>query len=117
MMNSTIGDYGQSASGNLGNDPNEQRKGPMGRAIESQTAKVPSDVFLWAAGASILASLTLQVIGMRRKANVLGGIFSPFNAQPRAPLATFVGQWAPTLLLLGVYNKIVKDAGSDRIHR
>jgi len=27
--------------------------------------------------------------------------------------AVFVGQWAPTFLLLGVYNKIVKVAGSD----
>jgi hypothetical protein len=27
--------------------------------------------------------------------------------------ATFVGQWAPTLLILGVYNKIVKIEGSD----
>jgi hypothetical protein len=27
-----------------------------------------------------------------------------------------VGQWAPTFLLLGIYNKIVKVAGSDRVH-
>jgi len=26
----------------------------------------------------------------------------------------FVGQWAPTILILGLYNKIVKVAGSDR---
>jgi hypothetical protein len=25
-----------------------------------------------------------------------------------------VGEWVPTILLLGVYNKIVKVAGSDR---
>ena len=29
-------------------------------------------------------------------------------------VSLFLGQWAPTLLLLGVYNKIVKVAGSDR---
>jgi hypothetical protein len=27
--------------------------------------------------------------------------------------SNFVGQWAPTLLILGLYNKIVKVAGSD----
>jgi hypothetical protein len=26
----------------------------------------------------------------------------------------FVGQWAPAFLLLGVYNKLVKQLGSDR---
>jgi hypothetical protein len=26
----------------------------------------------------------------------------------------FVGQWAPTFLILGLYNKLVKIAGSDR---
>ena len=35
----------------------------------------------------------------------------------RAPLATFVGMWVPSLLLLGVYNKIVKVAGPDRVHK
>lgn len=112
MMNSSIGDYAHGS--NLGSNAVEQREGPVARAIESQTAKVPSDIFLWAAGASVLASLTFQVIGMRRKTNMLGGIFSPFNAPARAPLSVFIGQWVPTLLLLGVYNKIVKVAGSDR---
>jgi hypothetical protein len=27
--------------------------------------------------------------------------------------ALFVGQWAPTFLILGLYNKIVKTVGSD----
>ena len=30
--------------------------------------------------------------------------------------AQFVGHWAPTFLILGLYNKIVKVAGSDRVH-
>ena len=33
------------------------------------------------------------------------------------PLAGFVGMWVPSLLLLGVYNKIVKVAGSDRAEK
>ena len=31
--------------------------------------------------------------------------------------SVFVGQWAPTLLILGLYNKLVKVAGSDSLHR
>ena len=27
--------------------------------------------------------------------------------------SVFVGQWAPTLLILGLYNKLVKQHGSD----
>jgi hypothetical protein len=30
--------------------------------------------------------------------------------------ALFVGQWAPTILILGLYNKLVKQHGSDRVH-
>jgi hypothetical protein len=26
----------------------------------------------------------------------------------------FVGQWAPTFLIFGLYNKLVKQLGSDR---
>jgi len=29
--------------------------------------------------------------------------------------ALFVGGWAPTFLLLGIYNKLVKLHGSDRV--
>jgi hypothetical protein len=63
-------------------------------AIERQTAKLPSDVFLYAAGGSIVASLTLKAIGRDKD-------------------ALFVGQWAPTFLLLGLYNKLVKLFGTD----
>jgi hypothetical protein len=30
--------------------------------------------------------------------------------------ALFVGQWAPTILILGLYNKLVKQHGSDQFH-
>ena len=74
--------------------PPEHREGVVARAIEEQTAKLPSDTFLWLAGGSIAASLTLKIMGRDKDAN-------------------FVGQWAPTFLILGLYNKIVKVAGSD----
>lgn len=70
------------------------REGKVATAIERQTAKLPSDIFLWAAGGSILASLVLRAI--RRDSD-----------------AIFVGHWAPTFLLLGVYNKLVKLHGTD----
>ena len=74
--------------------PPEHREGAVARAIESQTAKLPSDTFLWLACGSIAASLVLKIMGRGKDAN-------------------FVGQWAPTFLILGLYNKIVKVAGSD----
>lgn len=70
-------------------------EGVVAKAIEQQTAKLPSDVFLWAAGGSIAASAVLQLIG-KQKASL------------------FLGQWVAPFMLLGVYNKIVKVAGSDR---
>ncbi|MGZ3396459.1 MAG: hypothetical protein ACXVB2_20230, partial [Isosphaeraceae bacterium] len=71
----------------------EHTEGKIARTIEEQTAKLPSDVFLWAAGASIIGSLALQFSGRKHE-------------------SLFVGQWAPTLLILGLYNKIFKVAGS-----
>ncbi len=74
----------------------EHREGPVARSIEQQTAKIPSDVFLWAAFGSIAASLT-------------------FKATGKDHAALFVGQWAPTFLLLGIYNKLVKLHGSEGV--
>lgn len=73
----------------------QHKEGAIARAIEQQTAKVPSDVFLWLALGSIAGSLTLQLLD-------------------RQKTSLFVGQWAPTFLLLGIYNKLVKQLGSDR---
>ena len=72
-------------------------EGIVARTIEDQTAKLPSDVFLWAAFASMGASLTLQCMGKRHT-------------------SLFVGQWAPTFLIFGLYDKLIKVAGSDRFH-
>ena len=74
----------------------EHREGPVARSIEQQTAKLPSDLFLWAALGSIATSLFFQLTGDDRK-------------------ASFVGHWAPTFLTLGIYNKLVKLHGSEGI--
>ena len=79
-------------------------EGKTAKAIEAVTARLPSDMYLWAAGAAMTGSLVAQIFGVR------GGRKSP----PRAPLSMFIGQWVPTLLLFGVYNKLVKQHGSDR---
>ena len=79
------------------NNP-EHREGPVARTIEEQTAKFPSDIFLWAALGAMAVSLTLQLS----------------NAKHRS---LFIGQWAPSLLLFGIYNKIVKVAGHDKNDR
>lgn len=92
--------------------PIQQREGRVARAIESQTAKLPSDLFLWAAGAAMVGSLAFQVLGPKPKTGIFGR-----RAGGRAPLASFMGHWVPTLLIMGLYNKIVKVAGSDRVSR
>lgn len=72
-------------------------EGIVARTIEEQTAKLPSDVFLWGALGSIGLSLYFELKGNEEKSR-------------------FVGQWVSPFLLLGVYNKLVKLAGSDRVH-
>lgn len=67
----------------------EHAEDPFTRVIEQQTAKIPSDVFLFAALGAMGLSLYLHLRG-------------------RQDSSLFVGTWAPTLLTLGVYNKVVK---------
>ena len=44
-----------------------QREGPVARTIEQQTAKLPSDTFLWAALGSIGLSLVMMATGQEKK--------------------------------------------------
>ena len=46
----------------------EHTEGQIAKSIESQTAKLPSDTFLWAAITAIGASATLQMMGSRAPA-------------------------------------------------
>ena len=81
-----------------GNESAQHTEGTVARRIEEQTAKLPSDTFLWAAVGSIAASASMQMAGWRQG-------------------SLFVGQWAPVFLMLGVYNKLVKQLGSDQFSR
>ena len=70
------------------------REGTVAKNIEEQTAKLPSDTFLWASVAAMGVSLTLKLMGKK-------------------PTALFIGQWAAPFLLFGIYNKLVKQLGHD----
>ncbi|HEX5030106.1 MAG TPA: hypothetical protein VFX78_01450 [Candidatus Eisenbacteria bacterium] len=71
-------------------------EGPVAKAIERQTSKIPSDVFLWAALGFVGVS-AFRSIRSRRDSG-----------------ESFLSTLGPTLLMLGVYNKIVKLHGSDK---
>lgn len=76
-------------------DKNPQhREGPVARAIEEQTAKVPSDVFLWTSIGAMALAAGLQLF--RKKHTSL-----------------FFGQWVAPFLIMGLYNKLVKTEGHD----
>ena len=62
--------------------------------IESQTSKLPSSVFLGLAIGSMAASAILKILD-------------------KDDWALFVGQWAAPFLIMGNYNKMVKQHGSD----
>jgi hypothetical protein len=77
---------------------NERKEGKVAKAIEKQTSKIPSDVFLWASLTAMAASLTLQCLKKKHT-------------------SLFIGQWAAPFLLLGIYNKLVKVEGHDKDDR
>ena len=83
---------------NVTEEATQHSEGIVARTIEEQTAKLPSDIFLWGALGSIGVSLIFELQGNSEKAR-------------------FIGQWVSPFLLLGVYNKLVKIAGSDRLQK
>jgi hypothetical protein len=65
------------------------KEGKVGKALQEQTAKIPSDIYLWAALGTVALSLGL-LFGRRKHLSIL------------------LGQWAPSLLVIGLYNKLAK---------
>ncbi len=63
--------------------------------VEEQTTKTPSLLFLGLAVGAMAASAALVLTG-------------------RKQLGNFVGQWAPSILIMGTYNKIAKEIGARR---
>ena len=72
----------------------DAREDQVSAAVEKMTAQVPSSAFLGCALAAMGVSLGLHLSGRKHE-------------------ALFVGQWAAPFLLLGIYNKLVKQHGSD----
>lgn len=72
----------------------EKKEGPVATAIEEQTAKIPSDMYLWASIGIMAVSLGLKIMKKDAASN-------------------FIGQWAHSFLLFGIYNKLVKQMGHD----
>jgi hypothetical protein len=72
----------------------QHKEGPVAGAIEEQTGKVPSDVFLWTSLSAMGVSFLLQLMGKKHA-------------------ALFLDQWAAPFLILSLYNKIVKVHGHD----
>ena len=63
-------------------------------AIERRTSQAPSSLFLGLALGSMAVSAVLKISG-------------------KDEWALFVGQWAAPFLIMGNYNKMVKQHGSD----
>jgi hypothetical protein len=71
-----------------------KKEGKVAKTLEEQTSRIPSDVYLWAAVGTMALSLTCFLTRNRHT-------------------GLFFGQWAPSLLIIGLYNKLVKIEGHD----
>ena len=70
------------------------KEGPVAKAIETQTAKLPSDLFLWTAAGFWISSLVLHFTGKKHPALMVGQCITP-------------------ILIMGLYDKMVKQQGHD----
>jgi hypothetical protein len=68
------------------------------KTVEDYTAAVPSSAYLAVAIGAMGLSLLFQATG-------------------RGKWGNFIAQWAPTWLILGLYNKLVKLEGHDQSDR
>lgn len=80
--------------GDMSVAPHEHQEGTVTKAIEHYTSQVPSGTYLSLAVGSIALSAILHLSGRKHDAQ-------------------FVGHWVPTILMLGLYNKLVKLQGSE----
>ncbi len=72
------------------------KEGEMTKKVEQVTARVPSMGYLGLALGSMALSAGLAAFTRKKD------------------LSVFVGLWVPTLMLVGIYNKLVKLEGSDQ---
>ena len=102
-LQNTATDYGAQAGATIESkvedrfdiEDRSSREGNITRRLEHFTAALPSTTWLMLAGGSLLGAIVLKALGKHHS-------------------ALFVADLVPTFLLVGVYNKLVKIAGSDR---
>ena len=68
------------------------------KSVEEYTAGIPSSAYLGVAIGAMGLSLLCQLTGQGKWGN-------------------FIAQWVPTLLIIGLYNKLVKLEGHDQFDR
>jgi hypothetical protein len=76
----------------------DKREGRIAKTIEEQTSKLPSDVFLWVSIGAMATGLVLQIARKKH-------------------MSLFIGQWVAPFLLFGIYNKLVKQKGHDKMDK
>ena len=74
---------------------NKPQEGKATVAVEKKTSRIPSMVYLRAGLSALAASACMMYRGKKSA-------------------ALLVGQWAAPLLIMGLYNKVVKTEGHDR---
>jgi hypothetical protein len=68
------------------------------KTVEEYTSAIPSSAYLGVALGAMGLSLVCQLTG-------------------RGKWGNFIAQWVPTLLMIGLYNKLVKLEGHDQFER
>lgn len=76
----------------------DKREGKIAKTIEEQTSKLPSDTFLWISIGAMATGLALQLAKKKH-------------------MSLFIGQWVAPFLLFGIYNKLVKQRGHDKMDK
>jgi hypothetical protein len=76
----------------------DKREGKIAKTIEEQTSKLPSDTFLWISIGAMATGLVLQLAKKKH-------------------MSLFIGQWVAPFLLFGIYNKLVKQRGHDKMDK
>jgi hypothetical protein len=79
------------------NDRSSHQEGPVAKQIEKETSKLPSDLFLWTGLGLLATAVVLQSVTKKSHWGLL------------------VGQFAAPILIMGLYNKTVKQSGHDYI--
>ncbi len=74
--------------------PGEAQEDQVTASIEKYTSQIPSSIYLAAALGSMAVSVGYKIA-------------------KKTDMALFIGQWAAPFLILGLYNKMVKQHGSD----